>query len=674
VQQWVARYNGPANDADSPTALAVDGAGNVYVTGWSYNANFLTDYVTIKYNSSGAVVWVAPYNGPGNDDDEPSQLAVDAAGNVYVTGRSPGLALEDPEDYATIRYNSAGAEVWVARYDGPANGEDGPNALLADASGNVYVTGYSPSSTGQDFATIKYSQTSESPTPIGTNVVVQPTDVTTGTTPVTLTFDEVTGAGFTSLTTSNGGPLPPSGFILGTPPVYYDMSTTAAFAGNIEVCLDYTGTAFIDETALRLYHFEGGAWVNVTISHDLTNDVICGNVSSLSPFAIFEPATKAFVFLANKVTLKQTKQATPAGDIHFNGTLLVEKGTPSAYNSNLTAVGAVTIQKSNTINGNVKSQTSISNAGTINGTKTIGPVATEPLPSKSYSAGGANKTVPKNVTLTLAPGSYGIVTLNSASTLKLTSGDYFLNELRYSSSVTSAVIEIDLSSGDPANINAVSLLQLGKEVEIRLLPNGEADSKLVTFNTLQSTAVTWGHEAYLLGSFNAPNAKVTLTKNSQLHGSICAKELIVERDGLFLHHDSPGTLPGPGNLPKSTGEEEEASDQSTVTSYQLEQNYPNPFWSGATSRPAGNPSTMISFQLPVDGEVSLVIYNLQGQVVKEVVNGKYESGKHSLVWDGRNESGTRVASGVYVYRLKAGDPSAGSGQGFVARKKLVVMK
>ena len=280
----------------------------------------------------------------------------------------------------------------------------------------------------------------------------------------------------------------------------------------------------------------------------------------------------------------------------------------------------------------------------------------------------------RSTALTLAPGSYGIVTLNSASTLKLTSGDYFLNELRYSSSVTSAVIEIDLSSGDPANINAVSLLQLGKEVEIRLLPNGEADSKLVTFNTLQSTAVTWGHEAYLLGSFNAPNAKVTLTKNSQLHGSICAKELIVERDGLFLHHDSPGTLPGPGNLPKSTGEEEEASDQSTVTSYQLEQNYPNPFWSGATSRPAGNPSTMISFQLPVDGEVSLVIYNLQGQVVKEVVNGKYESGKHSLVWDGRNESGTRVASGVYVYRLKAGDPSAGSGQGFVARKKLVVMK
>jgi len=356
--------------------------------------------------------------------------------------------------------------------------------------------------------------------------------------------------------------------------------------------------------------------------------------------------TKPFVFLANKITLKRDKQRTPAGDIHSNGSLTIEKGDPSIYNSNLTAVGNIVIQKSNTINGNVKSATAITNQGTINGTPTIAPVDNEPLPSKSFSAGGANKTVPQNGTLNLPPGSYGIVTLNSFSTLKLTGGDYYLNELRYSSTVTTAVIEIDLSSRDPVTINVVNNLQLGNEVEIRLLPNGEADSKLVTFFTLQNSAVKLGREAYLLGSFNAPNALVTLVKNSQLRGAICVKELLVERDCLFLHHNSSGVLPGPGNLPKTSGDDDEqpaTSDQQPVTSYQLEQNYPNPF----------NPSTKISFALPKASEVELQIFNEAGQLVKQVASGNFASGRYELHWDGRNQSGKQVAAGVYLYRITA---------------------
>jgi sugar lactone lactonase YvrE len=368
------------------------------------------------------------------------------------------------------------------------------------------------------------------------------------------------------------------------------------------------------------------------------------------------PPVKPFVFLANKVTLKRTKQSTPSGDIHSNGTLTVEKGDPSTYNSNLTAVGKITIQKDNTINGDVTSATSISNSGTINGTAGVGAVDTEDLPSLSYSAGGLNKTVPSGGSLAVAPGSYNIVTLNSGGTLKLSSGEYFMNELRYSGS--EAVIEIDLSSGEPVTINVVSNLQLGKEAAIQLVPNGESDSKIVTFNTLQTSSVSFGKEAYLLGSFNAPNAKVTLVKNSQLRGSICAKEILVERDCLFLHHDSPGSLPGPGNLPKSPSDDDEqpATSNEQPVSYQLEQNYPNPF----------NPSTVISFQLPVNSEVTLSIFNTNGQLVKKLVAGEMNAGRHSLVWDATNDRGERVASGVYLYVLKAGE--------FTAQRKLVVMK
>ncbi len=355
---------------------------------------------------------------------------------------------------------------------------------------------------------------------------------------------------------------------------------------------------------------------------------------------------KPFVFLADKITLKRDKQRTPAGDIHSNGAITIEKGDPSIYNSNLTAVGNIVIQKSNTVNGNVKSATAITNQGTINGTPSIAPVNSEPLPSKSFSAGGANKTVAQNGSLSLSPGSYGIVTLNSFSTLKLTSGDYYLNELRYASTVTSAVIEIDLSSRNPVTINVVSNLQLGNEVEIRLLPNGETDSKLVTFFTLQNSALKLGREAYLLGSFNAPNALATLVKNSQLRGAICAKELLVERDCLFLHHNSSGSLPGPGNLPKSLDEDEEEvidSHSSLVIDYQLAQNYPNPF----------NPSTKISFALPEASEVELQIFNEAGQLVRTLTSGRFASGRHELHWDARNQSGKQVAAGVYLYRLTA---------------------
>ncbi|MEK7730027.1 MAG: FlgD immunoglobulin-like domain containing protein, partial [candidate division KSB1 bacterium] len=150
--------------------------------------------------------------------------------------------------------------------------------------------------------------------------------------------------------------------------------------------------------------------------------------------------------------------------------------------------------------------------------------------------------------------------------------------------------------------------------------------------------------AYLLGSFNAPNALVTLVKNSQLRGAICAKELLVERDCLFLHHDSPGSLPGPGNLPKSSSDEEVSSDQlSVVSDYALEQNYPNPF----------NPSTKISFALPEASEVELQIFNEAGQLVRTLASGNFASGRYELHWDARNQSGKQVAAGVYLYRLTA---------------------
>src|SRR3990172_7509608 len=76
-EAWVARYNGPGNSGDAASALAVDNAGNVYVTGYSDGSGSSWDYATIKYAPNGDSLWVRRYNGPGNSSDEAYALAVD---------------------------------------------------------------------------------------------------------------------------------------------------------------------------------------------------------------------------------------------------------------------------------------------------------------------------------------------------------------------------------------------------------------------------------------------------------------------------------------------------------------------------------------------------------------------------------------------------------------------
>jgi uncharacterized delta-60 repeat protein len=158
LEQWVRRYNGPVNGNDGAYSIAIDGVGNIYVTGFSLNSAVTgtTDYVTIKYNPVGFQLWVQTYNGPGNADDMARSIAVDATGNVYVTGYSAGNGTSF--DYATIKYNTFGVQQWAVRYNGPGNADDASRTIATDASGNVYVTGYSTGNgTNADYAVIKYN-------------------------------------------------------------------------------------------------------------------------------------------------------------------------------------------------------------------------------------------------------------------------------------------------------------------------------------------------------------------------------------------------------------------------------------------------------------------------------------------------------------------------------------
>jgi len=90
--------------------------------------------------------------------------------------------------------------------------------------------------------------------------------------------------------------------------------------------------------------------------------------------------------------------------------------------------------------------------------------------------------------------------------------------------------------------------------------------------------------------------------------------------------------------------------------YKLYANYPNPF----------NPITTISYDLAKEGEVSLIVYNILGEIVTTMVSGYQEAGSYQVIWDATNDTGDNVASGVYFFKLQAGD--------FIQLNKAILLK
>ncbi len=160
---WASRYDGPDGNTESAYAISVDPYYNVCVTGYSLGSTSSMDYATVKYSSDGDTVWVRRHNGSDNAADLGNAIEADHLGNVYVTGESPNSG--SFTDFVTIKYSSSGNSTWLKRYNGPGNGSDRAEDLELDDSGNVYVTGHSAGDeSSDDYATIKYSPCSaESP-------------------------------------------------------------------------------------------------------------------------------------------------------------------------------------------------------------------------------------------------------------------------------------------------------------------------------------------------------------------------------------------------------------------------------------------------------------------------------------------------------------------------------
>ena len=154
---WTNRFYGPGTD-DQPYAMVLDKSGSVYVTGFSLAANNgYPQSVTLKYTTAGGPVWTNVFYADGCDAGYAYAIAVDASGNVFVTGSSHIEASSSDWDWATVKYTGTGLPLWTNYYGATASNADEPTAIAVDRNGDVYVTGFAYfSGRYNDFVTIKY--------------------------------------------------------------------------------------------------------------------------------------------------------------------------------------------------------------------------------------------------------------------------------------------------------------------------------------------------------------------------------------------------------------------------------------------------------------------------------------------------------------------------------------
>ncbi len=130
----------------------------------------------------------------------------------------------------------------------------------------------------------------------------------------------------------------------------------------------------------------------------------------------------------------------------------------------------------------------------------------------------------------------------------------------------------------------------------------------------------------------------------------CSEYFIVATSGNTIYP----IWKGPLNI--STSGVDESDLNNIPNSFELEQNYPNPF----------NPTTNIKYGLPTKSHLTLKIYNLLGQEINTLVDQVVPAGTHETEWNGRDKTGAEVASGIYFYKLVAGD--------FIETKKMMLVK
>lgn len=627
IESWVALYNGPGNDWDEALALTVDGSNNIYVTGGSQGSGSQNDFATIKFSPAGTVEWTARYNGPANGNDEARAIAVDNSGNVYVTGYSDGSG---SYDYATVKYNVSGNEEWAARFNGTANSDDGTTSIAVDNSGNVYVTGYSTGlMSDYDYVTIKYNS-----------------------------------AGSEQWHAVYNGP--------GN---YFDYACSVAVddSGNVYVAGWSAGLSGFNDYAAIKYDADGvQKWVSRyhgpaaegdDAAYDMAID--CEGCMYVTGGSISETGDRDYL------TVKYDQSGTEEWTARYDGStndfdvalaLAVDcsgnvyvTGKSAGVNSSLDYLtikynssgaedwtaryngpansedGASAIIVDNTGNIYVAGISSGLNSGFDYTAVKYTPSGTEEWVSRFDGEDNGDDWF----TGIALDGSDNVI-LAGYSFGSASSFDYAV--VKYAQEV----IPVELTSFNLKSVGDEVILDWTTSTEIN---NRGFEIQRSAFRDQKSVRKTpfgkirdWEMVGFVEGYGTTSESKsYQFTDRRIPAGNYTYRLKQIDFDGTFKYS------------------KEIEIDVNTPLQFTLEQNYPNPF----------NPVTQIKYSIPENGFISLRIYNLLGQQIAELVNGIIKAGNYMVSYDA-SSGNCRIASGVYYYKLEAGN--------VVLVKKMILIK
>lgn len=158
VTEWIQRYNSPGNLNEDLIDMVQDKFGNTFITG---NVGSPSDIITLKYNSSGNLLWSRIYNGPANRGDEAVKINVDDSGFAYVAGKTFNSL--QFTNYLIIKYNPDGDMDWYREFNFGDSTTDVIRDMILDSNSNIYMTGYGSTclKCTSDFMTIKTNKSGD---------------------------------------------------------------------------------------------------------------------------------------------------------------------------------------------------------------------------------------------------------------------------------------------------------------------------------------------------------------------------------------------------------------------------------------------------------------------------------------------------------------------------------
>jgi hypothetical protein len=151
---WIQYYDGTGSGDDKAYSLWLSDLGYIYVCGEATGNGTGKDFLTMKYDTSGALIWSAEYDGAGSGIDVAVGLVVDEFDNVYTAGRSTNAS--GNFDYKVVKYDGSGSFQWDYTYNGTASSDDRLRSIAICDSNRIYVTGYTTSTgASKDITTIR---------------------------------------------------------------------------------------------------------------------------------------------------------------------------------------------------------------------------------------------------------------------------------------------------------------------------------------------------------------------------------------------------------------------------------------------------------------------------------------------------------------------------------------